>query len=417
MYTVLPGDCRDVLLGIGENTVDAVVTDPPYELGFMGNAWDKTGIAYNVDVWRLVLRVLKPGGYLLSFGGSRTYHRMACAIEDAGFVLRDQCMWLYGNGFPKGLNISKALDKQAGVTQPVVGVAGRSGAHDRLLPGLGDGGEYYTTAPVTELAQRYAGWNTTLKPAHEPLALAQKPLSEKTVAANIARWGVGGLNVGACTIGNEAIKTCAKSGEASPLTGQGSTGYSGCQESTHEGRWPANIFLDEEAGRILDEQSGYSQSSDRVRHNHQSETSGKGIYGKFQDQDTHGYADAGGASRFFYCPKASTKEREAGLDDLQPSGVPQRYGLGDSDGERAPHNHTEKKNPHPTVKPLQLMRYLCRLVCPPGGRVLDPFCGSGSTGCAAVQEGFDFTGIELDPFYVDISLRRIAYAVLAREDL
>lgn len=286
---LLQGDCREVLKTLPDNSVDSIVTDPPYELGFMGKKWDASGIAYDVGMWAEAMRVLKPGGHLLAFSGSRTYHRMTCAIEDAGFEVRDQIMWVYGSGFPKSHNLK---------------------------------GEWQ-------------GWGTALKPAHEPICVARKQLIG-TVAKNVQTHGTGAMNIDGCRVGE---------------------------------RFPAN-FIHE----------GLSEEW----------------------------------SRFFYCAKASKNDREEGLDGFEPkstvsnmcSGSVQKIGEGTRlDGKPLP----KRANIHPTVKPTDLMRYLCRLVTPPKGTVLDPFMGSGSTGKAAALEGFDFIGIDMTPEYIEIAKARIAH--------
>ncbi len=343
-YTLRGGDCREVMKGFFPGEVDSIVTDPPYELGFMGKGWDRSGIAYDVAVWQGCLRVLKPGGFLLAFGGTRTYHRMACAIEDAGFEIRDQIQWIYGNGFPKN--------------------------------------------------------KSALKPAHEPIVVARKPIAEKTVTANVACYRTGELNIGACHIdtnGERLSYSTSKEVGVTPFT-------TGTTKQNPNGRWPANVIFDEEAAEYLDSQNPYSKSSDRVRHNNQSVHSGKGIYGKFNDQDTGGYADEGGVSRFFYCAKASQKERNLGCENLPQHDT---YSEESPTPQRDKHENVRRGNNHPTVKPLALMRYLCRLVTPPDGAVLDPFMGSGSTICAAIQEGFYGVGIELSYEYLNIARARI----------
>jgi hypothetical protein len=305
-YEILRGDCISMMqLFIPDESVDAVVCDPPYELGFMGKGWDSTGIANSVEMWREALRVLKPGGHLLAFSGSRTYHRMTCAIEDAGFEVRDQMMWVYGSGFPKSLDVSKAIDK--------------------------------SSAPD---ARHWQGWGTALKPAHEPICVARKPLIG-TVAANVLAHGTGGLNIDGCRV-EASDKTPAPVGKFVGST-IGPNGHSGIRDGSADtlGRWPANLMHD---------------GSDEVL-----------------------AAFPGDEQRFFYCPKAGKTDRGDG-------------------------------NIHPTVKPTELMRYLCRLVTPPGGVVLDPFMGSGSTGKAAVHEGFTFIGCELSEEYADIAEARIQHA-------
>jgi hypothetical protein len=326
---VVHGEALEVLRTLPGNCADAIVTDPPYELGFMGKKWDATGIAYSVELWREVLRVLKPGGHLLAFGGTRTYHRMTCAIEDAGFEIRDCVAWMYGTGFPKSLN---------------------------------------------------GPWGgTALKPAHEPIVLARKPLIG-TVAANVQAHGTGALNVDGCRIGLAPGDQKSEGGRFDRGDYKGQQGgvafgkAERCGTNTDNlGRWPANVCLDEEAAALLDAQSGELHA----RGNAGASKGGGGMYGHGPTLNTFGAGDSGGASRFFYTAKASRKERGAG-------------------------------NTHPTVKPLALMRWLCRLVTPPGGLVLDPFTGSGTTALACKREGFRFIGIEREAAYVDIALDRLA---------
>ena len=341
---IICGDSRYELVNLSDDSIDSIVTDPPYELGFMNRGWDKTGVAYDVDLWCQCLRVLKPGGHLLSFGGTRTYHRMVCAIEDAGFEIRDQLQWIYGSGFPKGLDISKAIDKRLGMKRKIVGVNQRAAKRNPRAKNTGVQGRLYgsdtrmgddfvVTVPASSEAQKWDGWGTCLKPANEPIVLARKPISEKTIADNVLKWGTGGLNIDECRIGDDVVGW----GENS------SSGYGGLDSSVPrpvQGRFPADVLFDEPAAEILDKQKK-------------------------------------GASRFFYVSKASKKER----------------------GEF---------NNHPTVKPLDLMRYLVRLVTPPGGIVLDPFAGSGTTGLACMDEGFDFILIERDPSNIDIIHRRLS---------
>ena len=399
-HTLHLGDCRTVLATLDDASIDAIVCDPPYELGFMGKAWDNTGIAYDVTVWQQCLRVLKPGGHLIAFGGSRTYHRLAVAIEDAGFEIRDQIQWIYASGFPKSLDVSKALDKVTGKQGTGFVIAGHDGRNADMKQDLSFRSDYgYKYAPATDLAKQWQGWGSNLKPAHEPAVLARKPLCG-TVADNVTTWGVGALNIDGTRVeafdGYEKawdtpVRTNISNGSATFDTGKSSiSGTHLVDISANKptaGRWPANVIFDEEAAQILDEQSGHSVSSATPRHNGEYKSFSKG---KETAHTTHGHSDSGGASRFFYIAKASKAEREAGLD--APIG--------------------ERANFHPTVKPLALMRYLVRLVTPKGGKVLDPFMGSGSTGCAAVLEGFDFVGIDITPEYVAIAQKRIAhYAV------
>ena len=348
-WDVKIGDCLDVLATMPDCSIDSVVTDPPYELGFMGKKWDSTGIAYRVDLWRHVLRVLKPGGHLLAFSGSRTYHRMAVAIEDAGFDVRDQIMWVYGSGFPKSLDVSKAFDKAAGAERGKVWKryteGTMAGAYDQrpwLDEARKNGGRFIdVNEPATDLAKQWQGWGTALKPAHEPIVMARRPLIG-TVAQTVQAHGTGAINVDGCRVGSEAIVTIGRSDSRHRPSNSMGASWSGLVDSTpHFGRWPANLIHDG---------------------SHE-------VVGHFPE----------GAARFFYCPKAGKRDRGS-------------------------------SNKHPTVKPTDLMRYLCRLVTPPGGTVLDPFTGSGSTGKAAVMEGFRFQGIEREPEYADIARARISHA-------
>jgi DNA modification methylase len=378
---LLLGDCLDKLKELDDNSVDSIVTDPPYGLAFMGKHWD-----YDVpsqQIWEECMRVLKPGGHILSFAGSRTYHRMAVRIEDAGFEIRDQIMWVYGSGFPKSHNIGKAVDKIEGNEREDIGL------HERQNYKKGGAGfrqlgndELKTDYRLSKGTSQWEGWGTALKPAHEPIVMARKPLSEKTVGNNVLEWGVGGINIDGCRVGtDETITNHSRSAESA--ISKGKYGDSSEQE-THQtegqllGRFPANIIFDEEAGKILDEQSGISRSF-KSKEDYSgiqgSQTIFKGTYGKNTGQL---YDDRGGASRFFYCPKTNKSDRNEG-------------------------------NNHPTVKPTDLMAYLIRLVTPKGGIVLDPFMGSGSTGKAAVREGMEFIGIERENEYFQIAKSRIEY--------
>jgi site-specific DNA-methyltransferase (adenine-specific) len=401
------GDCREVMASMADGSVDAIVTDPPYELGFMGKSWDASGIAYDLEVWRQALRVLKPGGHLLAFSGSRTYHRMVCAIEDAGFEIRDQIMWLYGSGFPKSHDVSKAIDREAGAEREVIGrkeywsPSGRRehagmGTHEWHSPFHDDPEacerSRAITAPATEAARTWSGWGTALKPAHEPIVVARKPF-KGTVAANVLAHGTGALNIDGCRVGTEDNLNGGGYSGGTPKTM-----FSGLGRLTPDqfqqpcGRWPANVIHDgsDDVLRLFPETAPARRNvtSDRraVPFMQAGGEKNDGFSGRRDPSNTHD--DAGGsAARFFYCAKASKRDREEGL---QP-------------GDR-------RANIHPTVKPTDLMRYLCRLVTPPGGLVLDPFTGSGSTGKAAVLEGFRFIGAELSEEYAAIARARIAAA-------
>lgn len=372
MVKLLIGDNRIKLKELPSNGIDSIVTDPPYELGFMGKSWDASGIAYDVSLWKECLRVLKPGGHMVAFSGSRTYHRMACAIEDAGFQIRDQIMWVYGSGFPKSLDISKAIDKSKG---EMIETTFKPNFKNQIFgSGMGGGVTDKSWRPTTPEAQEWQGWGTALKPAHEPIVLARKPLSEKTVADNVLKWGTGGINIDGCRVkGNapprrvgEARNNAVYGKDRRPING---SGYE---------RFPANFIWD-----------GSQQVMDLFPETkHAKPSNGDG-----EKLDDNG----GTAGRFFYCAKASKADRDDGLMRMPET---------TSDGQEIP----LRKNFHPTVKPCNLMRYLCKLITPPAGIVLDPFTGSGSTGKAAVLEGFDFIGCELSEEYAKIAKGRIANA-------
>ena len=338
--TIVNGDCLDVLRAMPDASIDSIVTDPPYGLGFMGKKWD-IGIPA-VDIFAECLRVLKPGGHLLAFGGSRTYHRLAVAVEDAGFDIRDQIMWVYGSGFPKSRNIGREVEGME-------------------------------------------GWGTALKPAHEPIVVARKPI-KGTVAANVLAHGTGALNIDGCRVHVDDAPTGGFSGQSCDGSSHtyGRWADRGQRDSKQRdastGRFPANLIHDgseEVAALFPSTKSGKMKAGTPYR--------GGNVYGApagSTKADTYG--DQGSAARFYYCAKASKADR------------------------------TERgtvENRHPTVKPTDLMRYLCRLVTPPGGTVLDPFAGSGSTGKAAVLEGASFIGIEREAEYMPIIEGRVAHAL------
>lgn len=381
-------DCLEGMKLLDDNSIDNIVTDPPYELGFMGKKWDNTGIAYNIELWKECLRILKPGGHLLAFGGTRTYHRMTCAIEDAGFEIRDCIQWLYGSGFPKSHDISKAIDKKLGAEREVItrkkklqsyGCEGNNvygGDVDR-------GGIQEITAPATPEAEKWDGWGTCLKPANEPIVLTRKPLSEKTIAENVMKWGTGGLNIDGCRVGTE-VRNNPQAGfirrgrtDEEVFLGTDKNRPEGTVEVT--GRFPANVILDEEAGKLLDEQSGISKSTGESGEKSRGAL-GKNVYGKYslniKASNAGGLGGSGGASRFFYTAKASKKERGQG-------------------------------NNHPTVKPVSLIKYLVTLVTPPDGVCLDPFMGSGTTAIACINANRNYIGFELDKDYYEASKKRL----------
>ena len=482
---ILQADARDIPLA--DASIDAIVCDPPYELGFMGKGWDSAGVAFNPATWAEALRVAKPGAHLLAFGGTRTYHRLAVAIEDAGWEIRDCLMWLYGSGFPKSLDVGKAIDrarydreqilrvtrwinaafKAAGVSyrtalgafgfnegsghighwtartigaQPAVptldqiptllavlgdpdvppeiadliwtlnGRKGQPGenwakrekvgesTNQIHLANLGDAGyaeRWDITEPATDAARQWDGFGTALKPAWEIIILARKPLTG-TVAQNVQAHGTGALNIDGSRIGSESTRR--DTGEV------GIWGHAGRIEGGSEaGRWPANLLLDEAAAARLDAEAG-----ERIVNTPGQLTVDPGFGSGYAPRVPYGYGDRGGPSRFFYTAKASRTEREAGLLGLVPCAA--CAGL---DSESHPDKAgTEtvrcRRNDHPTVKPIDLMRYLCTLITPPGGLILDPFMGSGSTGMAALDAGFRFVGIDQDPHYVEIAQSRIA---------
>lgn len=363
--TLHAGDCLEVLATLAENSIDAIVTDPPYELGFMGKSWDASGIAFCSDTWRLVWRVLKPGGHMVAFGAPKNYHRLACAIEDAGFEIRDSLMWVFSQGFPKSLDVSKAIDKAAGAEREIIGVAGKSGSSRACMAGDFAGGEYMETSPATDAAREWAGWGTALKPAYEPIVLARKPLSEGTVAANVLRWGTGAINIDATRVGTDGgtAKGSKPTGAGNGIYGSGLHGA--CEiKQLDAGRWPANLCHDGSQG-VLDLFPQTAPSSGRARNNSDYKSVSKGAE---KAHVTFGHDDNGGsAARFFYCAKASKQDRAG--------------------------------SKHPTVKPINLMRWLVRMVTPLGGTVLDPFAGSGTTGLAAKLEGYDVQLIEREPEY------------------
>ena len=484
--TVELGDCLEVMARMEANSIDSIVTDPPYGLEFMGKEWDRLGdigqashagfkhtdfkgftlASYNASSnvkcaecgkWRWdyperkcvcaspkfpnvkaaqarnmqdwhyawaveALRVAKPGAHLLAFGGTRTFHRLACAIEDAGFEIRDCVMWVYGSGFPKSHNVGKAIDKAAGAEREVVnegkatGVAGSFTAINPSKTGYNSAGFKWGYKDVG--TSPWEGWGTALKPAWEPVIVARKPL-EGTVAANVLKWGTGAMNIDGCRVGYEVGGDAASNPQQrlgrgckhghSSFSFDGSGGYIEKPPSP-TGRWPANLIHDG-SDEVL---AGFPQSSGGAgTHCSNRDESGKCLGHKNAGRSTSGETfhgpespvapDSGSAARFFYCAKASKKERDAGCEEMEERTETVR---GDG-GAQHTKGVLQAKNNHPTVKPVALMRYLIKLVTQPGGTVLDPFMGSGSTGIAAKQEGFNFIGIEKEAEYVEIAKRRI----------
>ena len=407
--TLLKGNCLETLKTLEDNSIDSIVTDPPYELGFMGKSWDASGIAYNVELWKQALRVLKPGGHLLAFSGSRTYHRMAVAIEDAGFEIRDQIMWIYGSGFPKSLDVSKAIDRQAGAERPdrTVETGGKSGSHENPTRHVTNAG-----SPATPEAQQWQGWGTALKPAHEPIVVARKPLIG-TVANNVLTYGTGALNIDGSRVGTGTGET--KTVQYPDIRGNNYNNAIGTVEYTvtDQGRWPANVIHDgsEEVLAGFPNAKGGAYPAKRGQAVNTSFASGQETEGGYRAM-----GDDGSAARFFYCAKASKAERNAGLDGLPERRESDRV-KDDGAGGDNPRNRTNeaRQNFHPTVKPLALMRYLIKLVTPPNGLVLDPFLGSGSTAVAAILEGFNWVGCEMTEDYWPIIEARVAWAQKEQE--
>ncbi|AYQ99088.1 methyltransferase [Mycobacterium phage BaboJay] len=389
------GDCRDILAELEDASVDSIVTDPPYELGFMGKKWDGSGIAFDVEMWEQCLRVLKPGGHLLAFGGSRTWHRLTVAIEDAGFEIRDSIAWLYGSGFPKSLDVSKAIDKAAGAEREVIGTrrAGITPGGGLVRNGVTEAEKQrLVTAPATDAARQWQGWGTALKPAFEPIVVARKPLAG-TVAANVLEHGTGALNIDACRIpaGQDYRDKCASVvGLDSNRNGAAYGEWTGARTDSarEEGRWPTNVVLDDAQAAELDAQTGYQRDGTHVGRNRDGSAHTNEVYGaRKNDTRDVGYGGGGGGSRFFpvfkYQAKAPTKERPSYVNE---------------DGNKVAHN---------TVKPLALIRWLVKLVTPPGGVVLDPFAGSGTTVEACLLEKFRCIAIENEPDYIPLIEQRL----------
>ena len=441
---VFAGDCREALKHLPDNSVDSVVTDPPYELGFMGKSWDSSGIAYDPAVWAECLRVLKPGGHILAFGGSRTWHRLAVAVEDAGFELRDSIAWIYGSGFPKSLDVSKAIDKNLGVEREKIRVDASEVRNPKAIGNETDGMEGGTRpwiekalevgfhekdsdTPASPEAEQWEGWGTALKPAFEPVVVGRKPFGKGvTVAENVLAWGVGGLNIDGSRIGANAGWSYPNGAGGNTFSvGNVADGTRTTPTQSTQGRWPANVILDEVTAGLLDEQSGVSRSGSGVI------TSSPNALGRMNDDgwvpsptESPAYGDKGGASRFFYVAKASRRDRNEGLEELEaklkpygnrnPEDVPAEGDLKGSVNDKF--TTQPAKNFHPTVKPTPLMRYLIKLVTPEGGVVLDPFTGSGSTGKAALLDGFQFVGVELTEEYLPIIEGRLRWASEQVED-
>lgn len=388
--TLYCGDNMQKLVVFGDEHFSSVVTDPPYGLSFMGKKWDYD--VPSVDLWEACMRVLKPGGHLLAFAGTRTQHRMAVRIEDAGFEIRDMIAWVYGSGFPKSLDVSKAIDKAAGVARDFLPTGS---AVKRMIPGadqnasgswIKDSGREYqpgVSVPATDDACKWKGWGTALKPALEPISVARKPLIG-TVAENVLKHGSGAINVDGCRVDGEPW---ARPG-ANAVGGVYGDYTNDKPRSNDKGRWPANLIHDgsDEVVALfpMTKSGAIKKTYDR-----------KGDDGWGMSTYKHRESDEGCAARFFYCAKASDREIQA-AEKLPLFGE----------------SFDSVKNTHPTVKPVDLMRYLVRLVTPPGGIVLDPFAGSGTTLVAAKLEGRKAVGIEVNPEYCEIAKKRLEQGVL-----
>ena len=403
---LMHGDCLDVLRGMADNSIDSIVTDPPYGLSFMGKKWDYD--VPSVEIWAECLRVLKPGGHLLAFAGTRTQHRMAVRIEDAGFEIRDMIAWVYGSGFPKSHDVSKAIDKAAGAEREVIGVNPTFRKMQDEASAYNLKRNEHLTAPATEAARQWQGWGTALKPALEPITMARKPLVG-TVAANVLEWGTGAINVDGCRVAGDKASGSGQQpfskGGVRQDTGASAPNARHGDFDTNSGRWPAN-FIHDGSDEVL---AGFPQARSAGDYcGKETEPRNSANYMPGQTRPGWGYANTGSAARFFYCAKASKKDRDEGLESFIAAKTNDGRAV-DADNAYQ-RGATLWQNTHPTVKPTDLMAYLCRLVTPPGGVVLDPFMGSGSTGKAAMREGFDFIGIEKDAGYFAIAQRRIEQA-------
>lgn len=396
-YTIYNGSMLELLEVISPNSIDSIVCDPPYGLNFMNRGWDNCGVSFNVETWKKCYEVLKPGGYLLAFGGTRTFHRIACAIEDAGFEIRDTIMWLYGSGFPKGQNIGLAVDKIRGVESEIVG---ERGAHDfsknkgsmMSFTTSETGKQEQRVIEIKEAQNEWKGWNTSLKPAYEPIIMARKPF-KGTVVDNVLKYGVGGININECRVvagddddfSRPATPYTRPRHKDKPIVDFNTSKIRGTVADDYLlGRYPANIIHD---------------GNDEV-------------IGGFPDVGN------GSASRYFYTAKATVKDRDDGLDTFEIIKITDGSIRSNQEtGRKFGGNPVAKRNIHPTVKPTELMQYLVRLVTPSGGTILDPFMGSGSTGKAVMFENrersknYKFVGIDLNEEYCNIANARIYYAL------
>lgn len=466
-YKLYQGNMLDMSKVIEPNTIDSIVTDPPYGLtsitkrfgkegsapattknndgsfarlsrGFMGKEWDGSGIEYNIDTWKNCYEVLKPGGYLLAFGGSRTFHRIACAIEDAGFEIRDTIMWLYGSGFPKSMNIGLAIDKKNGVESIKIG-ENRTSIFKANKNGKSQDFENKLEVGVVNLykaTNEWNGWGTALKPSFEPIIVARKPFKGSLVD-NVIEYGVGGINIDECRVGNEKIEYYPTNLTEAHGNKFGNGAYmpkdTTKEPISHVGRFPANTILtydetnfDEVCGGFPNTKGEIGRAGRKNGGNYNASSYKVGVV------TDYGLKDSGSASRYFYCAKASKKDRDEGLDTFEIKGAKELLNREEnSDGASWNGKYSSgnafagcgapKKNTHPTVKPTELMQYLVRLVTPNGGTVLDPFNGSGSTGKAVMYENkernknYKYIGIELTEEYLPIAQARIEYVCNLKE--
>ena len=436
LYKLFYGNMLDMLDIIQPQTIDSIITDPPYELNFMGKGWDNSGIAFQPDTWKKCYEVLKPGGYLLAFGGSRTFHRIACAIEDAGFEIRDTIMWLYGSGFPKSMSLGKVIEgKQVLGSANVRDIKKLDGEKEIVGGGWnsneveqGKRNQEYEQIKTnvnytTELGKKWSNWGTALKPSFEPIIVARKPFKGSLVD-NVIEYGVGGINIDECRVEttDKYSYPNGPKGNTFSIRQEPDGKRNEPVESNPLGRFPANTILTYDENDFDEVCGGFPNTSPSKQviggANRKSQTQeGRISAGGWKETNrirkTEGYNDNGGsASRYFYCAKASKKDRDEGLDEFEEinGGSYQFRQDGSLDG-KIP----VRKNTHPTVKPTDLMQYLVRLVTPNGGIVLDPFNGSGSTGKAVMYENkernknYKYIGIELTKEYLPIAKARIEY--------
>ena len=440
-YKLYQGNMLDMLEVIESNTIDAVITDPPYELNFMNKGWDNSGIAFQKETWQKCYEVLKPGGYLLAFGGSRTFHRIACAIEDAGFEIRDTIMWLYGSGFPKSMSLGKVIEGKKVLGSANVRDIKKLDGEKEIVGGGWNSNEVEqgkrkteyeqvktTVNYTTELGKKYDGWGTALKPSFEPIIVARKPF-KGTLVDNVIEYGVGGINIDECRVGNTSADTYdLEKRQISKATGSDDDGHFldqlHNQDAKHGvtelGRFPANTILTYD-DTDFDEVCGGFPNSKGKGHFPKNNKNGNSIFNTNNLEQEEKYLnDNGSASRYFYCAKASKKDRDEGLDTFNQEKV--------NDGRNTPidnpfqRGETPRRNTHCTVKPCSLMQYLVRLVSPEGATILDPFNGSGSTGKAVMYENkernknYKYIGIELTKEYLPISKARIEFVCNLQEE-